>query len=393
MIDDVKSFLDGFDEIPNDDDFVIEFMEVLRREGQNGIAHAEQDEAFISSYLSEDSDYLEHYGIKGMKWGIRRFQNKDGSLTKAGLKRYSDAASEAASKVGKAIAEGGKKLGEVAGKAAQATKEKMVEKHAQRKEEKRIADLMSKPIRKLTEEERVERMERRQKEKELRTLEKNVRDLSDGAVSKGRKFAEDMVTKVAMPAILNAGEKQLTAFLNKKFGDALGLGEKDTHIISDILKGDKKLVDLTDKELSTVGKGAESWGNFTKNILGKNSDQDDGPITTLFSDVMSGKIKMEDLDDSKASKVGKLFESFANVKKQLPKEQTESDSTSKPKTNDTNSSKRNKPLNEMSDAEARAYKDRLDLDKKISDMEDAKTKKETEKGYTWTMDQVDWEYY
>ena len=33
---------------------------------------------------------LYHHGIKGQKWGIRRFQNKDGSLTKAGEKRYSE---------------------------------------------------------------------------------------------------------------------------------------------------------------------------------------------------------------------------------------------------------------------------------------------------------------
>ena len=31
---------------------------------------------------------LEHAGIKGMKWGVRRFQNKDGTLTDAGKKRY-----------------------------------------------------------------------------------------------------------------------------------------------------------------------------------------------------------------------------------------------------------------------------------------------------------------
>ena len=33
------------------------------------------------------NDYLAHHGVKGMKWGIRRYQNKDGSLTAAGKKR------------------------------------------------------------------------------------------------------------------------------------------------------------------------------------------------------------------------------------------------------------------------------------------------------------------
>lgn len=31
---------------------------------------------------------LFHWGIKGMKWGVRRYQNKDGSLTPDGKKRY-----------------------------------------------------------------------------------------------------------------------------------------------------------------------------------------------------------------------------------------------------------------------------------------------------------------
>lgn len=33
--------------------------------------------------------YLEHHGIKGQRWGVRRYQNEDGSLTNAGRKRYS----------------------------------------------------------------------------------------------------------------------------------------------------------------------------------------------------------------------------------------------------------------------------------------------------------------
>lgn len=32
---------------------------------------------------------LYHYGIKNQKWGVRRFQNEDGSLTEAGKRRYS----------------------------------------------------------------------------------------------------------------------------------------------------------------------------------------------------------------------------------------------------------------------------------------------------------------
>lgn len=34
-------------------------------------------------------DYIKHHGIKGQRWGVRRYQNEDGSLTNAGEKRYS----------------------------------------------------------------------------------------------------------------------------------------------------------------------------------------------------------------------------------------------------------------------------------------------------------------
>lgn len=34
------------------------------------------------------SDYIAHHGILGMKWGVRRYRNADGTLTEAGKKRY-----------------------------------------------------------------------------------------------------------------------------------------------------------------------------------------------------------------------------------------------------------------------------------------------------------------
>lgn len=38
----------------------------------------------------DSTNEIYHYGILGMKWGIRRYQNPDGSLTKEGLERYRD---------------------------------------------------------------------------------------------------------------------------------------------------------------------------------------------------------------------------------------------------------------------------------------------------------------
>ena len=39
-------------------------------------------------------EYLAHHGIKGQKWGVRHFQNRNGTLTTKGKKRYNETESE-----------------------------------------------------------------------------------------------------------------------------------------------------------------------------------------------------------------------------------------------------------------------------------------------------------
>lgn len=41
-------------------------------------------------YIVYYTNELRHHGIKGQRWGIRRFQNEDGSLTSSGRARYNE---------------------------------------------------------------------------------------------------------------------------------------------------------------------------------------------------------------------------------------------------------------------------------------------------------------
>lgn len=105
-------------------------------------------------------DELYHHGILGQKWGIRRYQNKDGSLTAEGIKRYrTDLRFKA--KIDK-----------------QNAKREKIKAEA---EAKRKKELMEKPVRDLSESEIAERIARLELEKKVADLERDINKAkSDG---------------------------------------------------------------------------------------------------------------------------------------------------------------------------------------------------------------------
>lgn len=65
----------------------------------------------------EKTGELYHYGIKGQRWGVRRYQNEDGSYTSEGKQRYGVGSDGKMSKEGKRIYRADKKIDRVASKA------------------------------------------------------------------------------------------------------------------------------------------------------------------------------------------------------------------------------------------------------------------------------------
>lgn len=134
----------------------------------------------------QNTDELYHHGVIGMKWGIRRYQNKDGSLTPAGRKRADKLLGEYA---------------KITGKKVVVKKGKVVQTHAK------------KTVKDMTNEELDAKIRRKEKEN-------RYNQLYPEKVSIGKRFVNSLGKDVLVPGMQNAGRNLVTNILTD-FGNSI----------------------------------------------------------------------------------------------------------------------------------------------------------------------------
>lgn len=137
---------------------------------------------------------LAHYGIRGMKWGVRRYQNKDGSLTAAGKKRYSgDGGNIGTTKSTTSSSSGRKKVSEM------------------------TDDELNRAVRRLQ-------------------LEQQYRQLNPEKISAGQKFVNKVANDVLIPAATTVARNAVQKVMQDAVSKAL---KTDIKIDNDNKKKDK----------------------------------------------------------------------------------------------------------------------------------------------------------
>ena len=147
---------------------------------------------------------LYHHGIKGQRWGIRRYQNKDGSLTPAGKKRVSELESEYSRLTGK------KTDGLSNNTHGSSSSSKT----------KNISEMSNEEI-----QDRIDRIR----------LENTLKSLTPEHVSTGQKFVNGL-KDAAISIAKDKGTRIAGDYVDKKIRDKLGLNTKDVKTAAQILQ-------------------------------------------------------------------------------------------------------------------------------------------------------------
>lgn len=188
----------------------------------------------------QNTDELYHYGILGMKWGVRRYQNADGTLTPAGRR----------------------KAGKLASQYAKVTSKKLIVK-------KRSVQGNEKPKPKTISE--MSDYELQQKINRIYLEQNYAKAIASQQpkpkISKGRKFINTIKKEVIAPSMIAAGKKILTGVLVKqgnKLVKGLSTNNKDTKKVKQQLVKDVKKATAGEKATKKVYQQT-----VKKNDLGK----------------------------------------------------------------------------------------------------------------------------
>lgn len=179
-----------------------------------------------------------HYGIQGMKWGIRRYQNEDGSLTPLGRTRYGGKAVKEYSKATKAQLSGKQKKAEKHMK-----KFEKIDKSLSNPKTDQLAEdyekqtfynqKKSKDGRKLSDDEIGRRISRLKTENDYKKYMKSARANED--VERGKEAAKSTVEKIGKTTAAALGTSLAVYFGSRAIAKAFGV-EPPAHNFQDMFK-------------------------------------------------------------------------------------------------------------------------------------------------------------
>lgn len=257
-------------------------------------------------YTIDASGNLCHWGTKGMKWGRRLYQNKDGSLTPLGKKRYAKEEADLKARekfVKNREREAAKRAKLDAKKAELDAREKALNGGSGKKGEgnaKADAAPKKKSLSEMSDVELNEAIERAR-------LEDTYRSLRPEPVAKSS-FGKEVLTDVVKPALMNSGRKALEAVIDKSVKDLLK-DKVDPNSLAGIEAANKKLAaQLRNKllkegiDIDVKGENVKAWQQFVNDRNAAKKAEEDAKAAKAQEKVDAKAAKAQAKADAKAAK-------------------------------------------------------------------------------------------